>query len=337
MVPVGKLITDRPALARAVQAIASKKPALAKLMTATLDCLLAGIQASPQQETAWTFSTLSSNGYPVEFTFSSMEEGIRYAVEVSGPEINPRERLSQIEDLLKKLNVSHACTETINRFKQIQEDQSLKWGAWLGVRHIDEKTYYKIYTEVPESQSTIIDREIYQIFGDRPLLADRVVCPTAIGHQLGSSWTEYYFIIEEFGLVFRQIQSLLWRAELYERCWELLELIQETRGYLDPASAPGFAPAKYGFSYAKSGTNQPIIFSFFAFARRLIGSDAEIRRNILALAKRRGWDFEAYAELTAPLATWEDRCDCHNVIAFVVAPKGPLGLHVSLSPPNPII
>ncbi|MCU0542318.1 MAG: hypothetical protein MUE44_09015 [Oscillatoriaceae cyanobacterium Prado104] len=328
---------DQTALALAVQAITSKTPVLAIRMPATLNFLLSGVRASPEQATAWTFSTLSGNGYPVEFTFSSMEESIRYTVEVAGPEVDPRERLSRIEHLLNKLDGTHSYTETIAHFRHIQADRDLKWGAWLGVRHLGEKTHYKIYAEVPQAGLAVIDQVIDQIFGYPPLLEETVVCPTAIGHQLGSLWTEYYFIIEQFGLLFKQIQSLLWRAGLYERSRELLELIQEVRGYSDPASAPGFPPAKYGFSYAISTAGAPVIFTFFAFARRLIGSDAEIRRNLLALAERRGWNFEAYAELTAPLATWDDRCDCHNVIAFVVAPKGPLGLHVSLSPPNPVM
>jgi hypothetical protein len=329
---VKELVTEQSAIAKAIQAVTSKTPALAERMLNTLNLVLSGVQTSPQQDMAWKFSTLNSNGYPVEFTFSSMEKSVRYTVEVTGPEIDSGERLSRVEDLLIQMDVSHPFTKEIATFRQMQGDNPLKWGAWLGVRHLSTEDRYKIYAEVPEVGSTYVDEVISQRFGHRPLLANDLVRPTAIGHYLGSPWIEYYFIIDQFGLSFAQIELLLWQAGLYDRSRELLELIQETRGYLDPASAPGFMPAKYGFSYAISTEDVPTIFTFFAFARRLVGSDAEIRYNVLALAERRGWDMDAYKALTVPLATWEDSCSCHNVLAFVVPRQGPLGLHISLSP-----
>ena len=71
-------------------------------MSKTLDCVLDPIRSSSQFVT-WQFSSLNKNGFPLEFSFSSHEEGFRYTIEVAPSEVPASERLSRTVNLLATL------------------------------------------------------------------------------------------------------------------------------------------------------------------------------------------------------------------------------------------
>ncbi len=144
------LLIEQPELTRAIKVIAAEIPELQKQIRATLEILLAEIRSSPQPETAWEGGTLNKNGFPVEFTFASQDASIRYTTEVAGAEVSPSERLSHTQQQLANLEATQLPETVITRLHQIQITDSLKWGAWIGVRHRSEGDRYKLYVEVPE-------------------------------------------------------------------------------------------------------------------------------------------------------------------------------------------
>jgi hypothetical protein len=293
----------------------------------SLDRVLDTIRSSSQSK-AWQFSLLTKSGFPLEFTFSSQEEGLRYTVEVASPEVPASERLSRTLKLLAVLDLLPLSGVLLDRISQVQASGSLTWGAWLGVRHRINGDRYKLYAQLPES--AIVDSLVQDYLGEEPLL-DRLI-PVAIGHEFGSSRTEFYFRFDRPGLEYWEIAHLLHRFNLGHRGTDLFNLIQEIRG-----DAPPALPAiTYGCSIAVSDRDEPAILSIFTFAGTLLQSDAKIRKQILSIAERRGWNFQNYAALTESIADLKDESLYHNVIAFVIAPQGEPILHISLSPPSAI-
>lgn len=177
---------------------------------------------------------------------------------------------------------------------------------------------------------------IYSYFGTQPLLPNHTAQLVAIGEELGTSRTEFYFKITHPGLEYWEISYLLRRFDLSERQLDLLSLIEETRGYSLNEQRPKLPQTTYGFSLSVAAPGEPIVFSLFTFAGPFIGGDGQIRQKLLSLSERRGWNFANYAALTEPLANWQDQNLHHNAIAFIVLPNGSLGLHISLSPPEAI-
>lgn len=323
----------QPTLQRAIQ-ITTTNIIQATHVAATLDILLKDISISSQQD-ASEFNRLNKNGFPVEFTFNSLDDSLRYATEVAPAEVKGVERLSYAERLLTDLGVPLPA-DTITRLRQVQTSGALEWGAWIGVRHRPEGDHYKLYVQVSDSGSEVANEMIRSYFGAEPLLPNNTAQLVAIGEELGTSRTEFYFKITHPGLEYWEIGYLLRRFSLAERQVDLLSLMEETRGYSLNEQRPKLPATTYGFSLSVSSPDEPTVFSLFTFAGPLLGGDGQIRQKLLSLAGRRGWNFRNYAVLTEPLADWQEQNLHHNAIAFIVAPKGSLGLHISLSPPEAI-
>lgn len=326
------LAANQPTLRRTIQITTANTPETTTQVATTLNTLLKDIHTSPQQD-AWEWGRLNKNGFPVEFTFNSLDESLRYATEVAPPEVNGADRLSYAERLLTDLGVPLPA-DTITRLRQVQTSGDLEWGAWIGVRHRPEGDRYKLYIQVPNSGSEAAEEMIRSYFGAEPLLPNKTAQLVAIGEELGTSRTEFYFKITHPGLEYWEIGYLLRRFSLSERQVDLLTLIEEIGGYSLNEHRPKLPATTYGFSVSVAAPNEPVVFSLFTFAGPFLGGDGQIRQKLLSLAERRGWDFSNYAALTEPLADWHEQNLHHNVIAFIVAPQGSLGLHISLSPPE---
>lgn len=320
-----------PALTRAIQITTANIPQATARVTATLDTLLKEILTSQHQE-AWKFSRLNKNGFPVEFTFNSLDASVRYATEVASPEVDPVERLSHAEALLAELGVP-VPENTMYRLRQVQTSGALEWGAWIGVRHRPEGDRYKLYVQVPDTGSATADALMQGYLGTEPLLPNNTARLVAIGQELGTPRIEFYFKIDHLGLQYWEVSYLLRRFGLAARQIELLSLIEETRGYSLDEARPKLPQTTYGFSLSVS-SGEPMVFSLFGFVGPLLGGDGQIKERLLSLAEKKGWNFDSYAALTKPLAAEDNYNLHHNAIAFIVPSQGPIGLHISLSPPE---
>ena len=92
---VGEWAAAHPALEQASRWLARQHQSLAARASQSLDLILEGVLRSSWPEVAWEFSRLTGRGFPLELTFSSAGEEIRYAAEVAGPEFPEVERLSR--------------------------------------------------------------------------------------------------------------------------------------------------------------------------------------------------------------------------------------------------
>src|SRR6266487_6459796 len=76
------------ALDRCVQIFASTlPPEVAGQMSRGLVQILQWTETSKWREVAWSFSRLTGDGFPIEFTLSSLDATVRYTAEVAGPEV----------------------------------------------------------------------------------------------------------------------------------------------------------------------------------------------------------------------------------------------------------
>jgi hypothetical protein len=273
---------------------------------------LGGILAHPDQDTAWSFSSLTCSGAPVEMAFASYDPQPRYTVELGGPEIAPAERLSRINNFLAQ----HTEGSTIPAF-EFSHTSPPQWGAWLGVR---PGPIYKLYAETPDGAAPFGD------YLETVPLNGRCVM---VGQQPGSKRREFYFQSPTRGLTAGQIEQLLAHVGLAHRQTELTELMLACVF----GGATSLPEVDYGFSYSVlPGAQQPVC-SVFAHAADFIGGDGFVRHQLMSVAHARGWQLGSYPELSAPLSRQFSRAVYHNTIGFVVSCAPEIGLHVSVSPP----
>jgi hypothetical protein len=325
-------IVRRRALEQAGSVLMAAEPARAGVFRRTLDLLMQDILDHAGQEAAWTYSTLNSNGSPLEFTFSTLNDEVRYTVEVGGPDLSPVERLAKVRALLLELGAEEsAFADLIVDLQSLQVGAALRWGAWLGVRHQREMTEYKVYAEVPHGGSIRAEQLVDEYLGGPPPgPIGRAPHLVAVGRSPNSERCEFYYSLPGRGLNRDQLRVIMAHVGRADRLDALWELAQEVRIGGGTDSLP---EVEIGVSFSALPGNAATVCSIFAFAGDYVGGDALVRRQALRAAHQRGWSLGAYAALTAPVARRTLRCEHHNVVAFIAGPAAVLGLHVSLSPP----
>lgn len=133
---VGQMRLDR-ALAR----LQTVLPSAAGRAKAALAETLGGVRRSSWPEVAWRASSLTDDGFPVEFSWSSRGRAVRWTAEAVGPETPECDRLTEVLRRFEHLSgrsLEHALPANPGR----------RFGAWLGGRH-DEfgEDTYKVYAE----------------------------------------------------------------------------------------------------------------------------------------------------------------------------------------------
>jgi hypothetical protein len=326
------------AIGRAVRLLGARHPALAGRLRDTLALVVDGIDSDTDRYQAWRFSQLNSNGTPVEFTFSTFSDEVRYAVEVGGPGLAHGRRLAAAGGLLRRLGAVQAGQASLDRLCALQRPMAdaLRWGAWLGVRHLAARDEYKIYAEVagpawPPGLTALMA----QYVGPLPVLAgQRALQLVAIGQVPGSPRMEFYFRIGGLGMGADDLLRLLepWGlAGGHAAMWELLRSLPFRFGAAHGAGAPQIT---YGFSCSVLPGRREAVGAVFAFADQLIGSDALVCIRLAQIWQRHGWPISPYLELAEPLVNSFLSADVHhNMIAVLLSADGRLGMHVTLSPP----
>jgi hypothetical protein len=315
------------ALTHALQVLASEAPTAAERASHSLMLLLEGVYHSHWKEIAWLFSTLTTDGFPVEFAFSSVDRSLRYVTEVVGPEADETTVLSQALQRLAQLGAPPLPPEMYSLLCNVQGSGPLRYGAWVGGRHGLHDDSYKLYAEVPETDAPEVRSLLCTLLRNASPLSTRATPFLMVGYDFSSSRTELYFKAD--GLEPWEVGFLLRKHGLGSREKDLLGLVEETYGRSIEQRLP---TSRMGFSLSLA-PDGPLVFSLFASARSLFGGDGSIRRHLLALAEKRGWNLESYARLSESLAMRTSWVTNHGVVSFVVAPHGPPMLHIGLRPP----
>ena len=101
---------------------------------------LAPITQSVWPEISHRLSLLTNTGIPVEFSWSTRHPALRWTAEVAGPETPKEERLTI---------AGERAGVDVRWLQAIQADRHLRYGAWLGGRHLGERDDFKVYAEIP--------------------------------------------------------------------------------------------------------------------------------------------------------------------------------------------
>jgi hypothetical protein len=302
---------------------------VARRMEASLAAILQWTKDSTWPEVAWSFSSLTGDGFPLEFTFSLAEGTVRYTAEAAGAEVAETDRLERASELIKRLSGLSTPDEIMTLLKAVQASEPLSYGAWISGRHGIDNDRYKLYVEVPRTARLAAQHLLGNILGEEPLLESRAMQFRMIGYEPGRQRIECYFQVAS--LESWELARLLRRANLSSRHTELLELLEEVTGRPAQPNIPG---ENLGCSYSFALDGSPTIFSLFVYARSVFGGDASIRRNLLELGKRRGWNLLAYEKLSEPLVSRTGPKTRHGMLAFIIPPEGSLLLHVGIRPPE---
>lgn len=316
---------------RSVRAIEQFEPAVAREFARTTDVVLRDVKKSARGDAAWTSGLLNRTGAPLEFSFGTCSDHVRYTMEV-GPDTAPEQRLGVIEALLRELGEDEWSGVDV-RFREMQRGERLKFGAWLGVRHArgTGRTTYKIYADVPERMNGAASGLIAEYLGAASSVPGPASQLVLVGGAPGTDRCEFYFEIEGRQLTLSALRRMLAHAGLESRHEELVELIRWFQFRRDGAGDT-LPEAQYGFSYSLlPGGGEPV-FSVFVFAADLAGGDGFLRRQVLSAALSRGWMLGCYAAITEPLAQRYFRSAFHNMISFAVGSEA-VGFQVSVSPP----
>jgi hypothetical protein len=127
-------------VARALDRVAPILPVETARARARLVDTLTPITQSVWPEISHRLSLLTNTGIPVEFSWSTRHTALRWTAEVAGPETPKADRLAI---------ASGAADVEAGWLGEIQAGRHLRYGAWLGGRHVDDTDELKVYGELP--------------------------------------------------------------------------------------------------------------------------------------------------------------------------------------------
>jgi hypothetical protein len=312
-------------LQRALHIFSKISPDPAIRAASVLNLLLEGVHTSPWQEVAWAFSSLTGDGFPLEFTFCSHDPAIRYTTEIAGAEVHEREKLKRAELLMAQLELQYSDRWSAV-FHQIQATGELAYGAWISGRHGQQSDRYKLYIEVPEAGAAQAMLLLGATLGQTTLL-NRSIELRMLGYEPASSRLEFYFRVQ--GLETWEVRRLLHKSGLATREEEFFKFLAlcftDSPDHLLPC-------IRSGFSLSVSFQDGTVAFSLFSPARSLWGSDRSIHQRLRSLAVQHQWLLDSYFELSQPIAestTWNTQ---HSVVSFVVTAQSDPSLYIGLRP-----
>ncbi len=133
-------------VARTIARLEAVRPQDARDAAHALALALEPVARSEWPEVAWRGSTLTGTGMPVEFAWSSRDAALRWTCEVGGPEVAESQRLAGCGEAAAALAGSPV---ELASWAALQQGRALRWGAWLGLRHLDAIRRAKVYVELP--------------------------------------------------------------------------------------------------------------------------------------------------------------------------------------------
>jgi hypothetical protein len=280
---------------------------------------------------AWTSSSLTGSGFPVELTFTTGDDRLRYTVEPGFPDQAPRDRFETALRLVEQLSGAVVPDDWCGAWREAQRHQALRFGAWIGGRHgggdgiqpLDDA--YKLYVELPGDVTPGPERFTFPI----PHLPDRVPSPRMVAFIPGSAQIEAYYRISS--LAPYHLPRVLAPCGLETRAGEMLDVLTEAYGHALRERLPG---GSVGVSYAMTGSAEPRSVTLFFFGRVFWGGDARIRERFGALSRAMGWDDERYQRITEPIGSRRTCATQHGIFGVTLTRDGQCHLSIGVRPPE---
>lgn len=314
------------------QALAAFPAELAARAAAALQYLLRERLAGGGKD-AWTSSRLTGDGFPVEITFTTADQRLRYTVEPAGPRAAPAERLETAMQAVTDLGPAPISAETAAAFRSLQRPGGLFFGAYVGGRHSPADDQFKLYVETPFEAATdgSLPAEPAGLLGDypQPRRIDRPVHLRMIAWSPASDQWELYYRVKD--LAPHHLAAVLAPAGLAHLADELEGYLRETYGHAFAERLPG---ESVGVSYTWQAGETAHTATLFFFARTFWGGDARIRREFGRWSTALGWDDREYQRVTAPLAGRRLWKTYHGILGVTLLPTGEPALSIGVRPPE---
>ncbi len=324
-----------PAVEHAIEVSRDFFPAQTECADQSLATLLRAHTAAEAPDDAWSFSRLAY-GFPVEWMFTSDQDGIRYTVDIAAASRQPQTVLTQALEHLHQLDGTVLPEAYHAFFHDIQRRGRLKYGSWIGARHTSAGNEFKLYIEIPpgagEDAVAWLNRQTpYEVpFYERPISSRCRTKLDLIGYNPGNGQLESYF--STVGLLAWELSALLAPLGLQDAREPVMDLLQEA--YELPIYQD-FPSVQMGFSYAFLPGIQTAVFSLYTFAAAMFGGDARVRQGILRLGRKRGWNMDYYAQASQSLANATGTTCTHGLFGIACALNRDPALYLGLRPPEP--
>jgi hypothetical protein len=323
--------THHPDIQEALDHLGKSMPAATQRASAALSFLLRRSCESPPGGVGWRYSSLTGDGFPLEFSFGTPRTALRYTADVAGGELLLPRRLPYAVDLLQRLGQVAVEPTLLDRLSAIQRTGSLTFGAWIGGRHTADDDSFKLYAEIPLADLAVHKAFLRCWLPCVPILYDRKVQLRMVGYEAEGQQIEFYFRVRQ--LEVSHLPQLLRPMGLDGRAGELLELIADLHSYPLQERLPG---GSSGFSYSVCPARGRGVFALFLFARALWGGDGNIRRRVASVLQSRGHDPSAYLRLTSRLAERNLYQTYHGLVGLAVADGRPVQIGIGVRPPPSI-
>jgi hypothetical protein len=302
---------------------------------ASLSGLLQPLQQSSWSDVKYSFSRLTGDGFPVEFTFSSATTAISYTTEIAGPELDERKKVGLAAALLQEKAKGlpgnsyspDSYSAIINRLGQ-QPD--LTYGAWMAGRHDNGKNdRFKIYLEVTNTCADIGVSCLKRFLPDFSAVNSHQ-CLLRMLSVNTSGKLEYYFRLSSL-----DVWQLLYLLRCFGFANQGKELIEFVALLSKRKFDRSFIGDSLGLSIALDEHGMPEAATIFTFNFKVFEpGDGSIRRSVLTYSDWFGWDFASYAQITEPLASTTSRFTNHGLVAFTTTTGGQKIFQVGLRPPE---
>ncbi|MGO1070174.1 hypothetical protein [Lysobacter sp. CA199] len=244
-------------IAATLQRLRAVLPAQADAAQAMLARVLAPMRDSCWPEVAWSFSSLTNTGLPVEFAWTSREAAVRWTAEVAAPEVAEHDRLAHATRVLD-------WRGDLAEWFAHQRGSRLKFGAWASARH-GEAQASKLYVDLPEGRLPEVWSRHHRVF-DSALMFWRMCGVNPDGS------VECYARADELDLAGLRVlaRATLGAAEpLMQRLAQVL-----------PADD---LPRPSGVSLALSADGQVRALTWFTFAKAIFRDDAQVSARLRGL------------------------------------------------------
>jgi hypothetical protein len=271
-----------------------------------LHTALAGIRGSRWPEVAWRASSLTNTGFPVEWSWSSRDPSLRWTAEASGPETPERERLPRALEVLRAVGGK----AEVPAWLWPRAGQELRFGAWIGGRHDEQRDRYKLYIDASGAKVPAPDA------------VPRRTCWRMAGLESGTGIVELYGRLDT--LEVWEVERMLAACALDAR-----PLIAMAGRLAGPARNDRLLPGTAGITVAMH-EDAVVAAGVFIHASPLLGSDALIARSVRELAACYRWETSIYEALLG--SETPEEAGRHGMIGFGAASHGKPWLQIGLRP-----
>jgi hypothetical protein len=278
-------------------------------------------------ERAWTACRLTGDGFPVEFTFTTADNRLRYTVEPGRLSLAPQGRLETAIQVINQLSSCALPDYVADALREVQNGAALHYGAWLGCRYAPDASEYKIYVEAPGVVGDQANGALDPFSQLQIRLSNRIPTRRMIAYSPMSQRWEVYARIP--AMAAHHMRGVLAPVGLESMADDLLQYITNAYGYALRERLPG---QSVGVSYTMRAAEAPQSVTLFFFARVLWGGDARIRRRFGDLSAQLCWDDSRYQQVTAPLASRDMWQTYHGILGITLTRNRHVSLSIGVRP-----